>query len=121
MYPSHHAEARKTIYICIVVGVIAAFLLSPIPCASWPILMAIEIFMLFKIVKLYNYELDPQTKLIIFGLLLGISAILSLFVGEAVAFLTAMVAAPVVKPLVAGLVIWGLGEGTIYVLDHHGE
>ena len=121
MYPNQHTEARKIIYICIVGGVIVAFFLSPIPCASWPVLMAIEVFMLVRIVKLYNYELDPKTLLMIFGLLLGVSAILSLVVGEAIALLTAMVAAPVVKPLVAGLVIWGLGEGTIYILDHHGE
>lgn len=121
MYPNYHAEARKTIYFSIAGGVIAAFLLSPIPCASSPILMGIEIYMLFKIVRLYNYELDPQTKLIIFGLLLGISVILSLIVGDVIAILTAMVLAPIVKPLVAGLVIWGLGEGAIYILDHHGE
>lgn len=121
MYPDYHTEARKTIYLCIVGGVITAFLLSPIPCASWPILMAIEIFMLFRIVKLYNYELDPKTKLIIFGLLLGVSAILSFIVGDVIALLTAMLFAPIVKPLVAGLVIWGLGEGAIYILDHHGE
>ena len=116
-----HPTARKTIFRCVVVGAIAAFFLSPIPCASWPVLMAIEIYMLITIVKLYNYELDTKLLLMIFGLLLGISAVLSFVVGDLISILTAMLFAPVVKPIVAALVIWGLGEGAIYVLDRHEE
>jgi len=121
MDPNHHSTARNTIFWCVVAGTIIAFLLSPIPCASWPVLMAIEIYMLVRIVKLYDYELDGKLMLTIFGLLLGISAVLSFVVGDLIALLTAMLFAPVVKPIVAALVIWGLGEGAIYILDRHGE
>jgi len=117
----HHTTARKTIFWCVVVGTVTALLLSPIPCASWPVLMAIEVYMLISIVKLYDYELDGKLLLIIFGLLLGISAVLSFVVGDLISLLTAMLFAPVVKPIVAALVIWGLGEGAIYVLDRHAD
>ncbi len=121
MHIDHHSTARKIIYWCIFAGAVAALLLSPFPCASWPVLMAIEIYMLIRIVKTYDYELDTKTLLIIFGLLLGISAVLSFLVGDLLALLTAMLFAPVIKPIIAALVIWGLGEGTIYILDRHGE
>lgn len=121
MNNDHHPAARKIILLCAVVGAIVALILSPIPCASWPVLMAIEVYMLVTIVKLYDYVLDGKLLLIIFGLLLGISAVLSFVVGDVISLLTAMLFAPVVKPIVAALVIWGLGEGAIYVLDRHGD
>jgi hypothetical protein len=118
---NHSAKARPTIYWCAGIGAGIALLLSPIHCVSWPILMAIEIYMLINILKIYGHQPSAKMYLTIFGILLGISAVLSLVIGDIVHILTAMLLAPIVKPIVAALVIWGLGEGTIYYLDRYVE
>jgi len=51
--------------------------------------------------------------------LLVMSCALSVIVGEGVSILTGYMGAPIVKPLIAAFVIWGLGEGALYVLDRN--
>ena len=62
----YHSKARFLIRWCAIIGAIVAFLLFPIPCVSWPVLMAIEVYMLINILKIYNYELDTKIYIMIF-------------------------------------------------------
>jgi uncharacterized protein (DUF697 family) len=112
-----HKQAWKIIIWCIVAGALFALVVSPIPCAAWPILLLLEAYMLYAIARLYGYKLSSGLLWLMLAGLLGISFVLSIVVGEVVSLISAFVAAPIVKPLVAGLVIWGLGAGAIFILD----
>lgn len=114
---SYHKLSRSLILKCIIAGAIFAFVVAPVPCAAWPVLTCIEAYMLIQIVKFYGYKLEPDLIGGIVVLLLAVSFVLSIAIGEIVSTLLLFVGAFVVKPLVAGCVIWGLGESAIYLLD----
>ena len=112
-----HKKSHQVILWCVIAGAIFALIVSPIPCAAWPVLLILEAYMFYVIAKSYGFTLTNGVVVAMFAGLLGISFVLSLLVGEAVTFLSAFVAAPIVKPIVAALVIWGLGESAIAILD----
>ena len=112
-----HHDARKAIRIYVLIGATFALLVSWLPFAAWPVLLALEVHMFIKIASKYKQRLETNALWFLLGGLLLVSFLLSWVIAEAISFLSAYVAAPIVKPLIAGLVIWGLGEGAIYILD----
>ena len=114
-----HKLARQLILWCALGGAGIALLVSPIPGASWPFLMGLEIFMFLRIaVSYYGYKITSSTVILLVIGLLVISTILTLVVGELIGTLAWMIGMGwLIKSVVAGLVVWGLGEGAIYVLD----
>jgi uncharacterized protein (DUF697 family) len=118
-----HSSARKLVIWCALGGAGIALLCSPLPGVSWPFLMALEIFMFVRIaVTYYGYKITSSTvALLVIGLLV-VSTILTLIVGELLGTLAWMIGLGwLIKTVVAALVIWGLGEGAIYVLDRIAE
>ncbi|MBI3241803.1 MAG: Hsp70 family protein [Chloroflexi bacterium] len=106
------AKARKTIRLMVLIGVGVALALVWLPFGSWPFLMAIEVYMMLEIAKSYGYKYtDGLIILLVIGLLalsIGLSTALAPFTETLFCL---------VKPVIAGLVIWGMGEGTIAILD----
>lgn len=118
-----HKLARQLILWCSLGGAGIALLVSPIPGASWPFLMGLEIFMFLRIaVSYYGYKISSSTVILLVIGLLVISTILTLIIGELIGTLAWMIGMGwLIKMVVAGLVVWGLGEGAIYVLDKIGD
>jgi len=112
-----HKQAWKIIIWCIVAGALFALIVSPIPCAAWPVLLFLEAYMFYAIAKLYGYKLTSGLLWTMLAGLLAISFVLSLAIGEVVSLLTGYLAVWIIKPLVAALIIWGLGASAIYILD----
>ena len=110
-----HPAARSIILTCSLLGAGIALLVAPIPFASWPGLMIIEISMVYALTRLYNYPISIFTWVILVGGLLGLSAVVSLVMSALLEVLVLINL--VLKPIVAAAIIWGLGELVILVLD----
>lgn len=116
-----HGQSRQLIYRCALIGSVIALMLSPIPGASAPFLMGLEIYMLLKIAKdYYGLKTSSQTVVLLIVGLLVISTVLTLLVSEVIAIIF-LVVGWLIKMVVAGLVIWGLGEAAIIGLDKISE
>lgn len=89
-----------------------ALALAWLPFAAWPILMAIEVYMLLEIAKLYGYR---YTNGLFISMTIGL-----LLASLALSFLLAPITESVlcmVKPILAGLIAWGIGEGGVAILE----
>jgi uncharacterized protein (DUF697 family) len=107
-----HEKARRLILWCTIGGAGIAFLLSPIPGASWPFLMALEISMFLRIaVTYYGYKITSGTVILLVIGLLVISTILTIVVGELIGTLAWMIGMGwLIKMVVAGFGSLGFGR-----------
>jgi hypothetical protein len=113
-----HKKSRKLILWCALIGAVIALILSPIPGISWPFLAALEIFMFLRLVTYYGYKLSFGYVLLLILALVAISAFLTLVFGFVLGSLAWLIGLGwLVKMVVAGLVVWGLGEAAIHILD----
>jgi len=89
-----------------------ALVLAWLPFAAWPILMAIEVYMLLEVAKLYGYR---YTNGLFISMTIGL-----LLASLALSFLLAPITESIlcmVKPILAGLIAWGIGEGGVAILE----
>jgi uncharacterized protein (DUF697 family) len=89
-----------------------ALALAWLPFAAWPILMAIEVYMLLQVAKLYGYRYTNGLFISMTIVLLVASLVLSLLLAPITESILC-----VVKPVLAGLIAWGIGEGGIAILE----
>ena len=118
-----HKKARQLILWCTIAGAAIALLLSPIPGASAPFLIGLEIFMFLKIANAYvGYKIEKSTIILVAIGLVVMSTILTILIGDILGTIAWAVGLGwLVKMAVAAVVIWGLGEGAIYILDKIGK
>lgn len=115
---TRHKKSWNLILWCVIIGAAFALLVSPIPCAAWPVLSVLEAFMLYRIAtRFYGIPVTNGVVWMVLVGLLGISFVLSIGIGELVTIASAYIGGLVVKPLVAALVIWGLGYAEMVILD----
>jgi hypothetical protein len=110
-------KSRKLILWCALIGAAIALVLSPIPGISWPFLTALEIFMFIRLATNCGFKLSNGKILLLILALVAISAVLTLVFGFFLGSLAWLFGLGwLVKMVVAGLVVWGLGEAAIYIL-----
>ncbi len=106
--------AEKQVRPYILWGCVVAAVLAPIPGLAPVVLIAMEIWMTYQISKTYGANLNGSMIILTGVLLLAMSIGLK----TAVEFvLTIFYILCFLKPLVAGIVIWGLGQGAIWFFD----
>jgi hypothetical protein len=110
-----HNASRKSLMIYVVIGTVVALLVSFLPCVSWPFLMIVEIVMFYRLTRNYNYSVSDSIFLFLCLGLFGMSIILTIAVGVIVELFPIINIA--LKPILAALIIWGMGEGAIWALD----
>ena len=104
----YNAKARRMLPTFTLIGAGIALLLSPIPGASSPPLVFLEVVMLYRMAHAYLLKITSSAILWTVIALLGMSFLIKLVVVELITFVP--VFGWMVKPLTAGMVIWILGE-----------
>jgi hypothetical protein len=116
--PSIRKGVHIFILLCALAGSVIALILSPIPGASWPLLIILEIFMMVRVARKYfAFKFSASTIAFLVLALLAISSVLTLLIGELIGSLAWMAGIGwFIKMMVAFLVIWGMGECLVYSL-----
>ncbi len=110
-----HKHARALIWRFALGGGLFALFVSPIPGASSAFLVFLEAWMLYRLSKLYRFEVSGALMVMSVLGLLALSFGLKVVVGDIIGLIPIL--GWMVKALVAGGVIWGLGEAAIMLFD----
>lgn len=113
-----YRQARKRMLVYVLIGSLFALLVSPIPGGSSAVLIFLEALMLYNLARLFKVHFDNIALLLGMGGLVVVSLLSKLLVIELLTLLPLLGWA--IKPVVAALVMWALGEGGIALFDRYG-